>query len=102
MAFDGRFRDWYRRRPPIDKADDHRGISSKRDGAVLQTWLCGRNSGRRTEDETRAAHIENHLWLMRFVHLAPQPPHMNIDEVGLGGGFVVPHLFQQHAARPPL
>ena len=49
-----------------------------------------------------AAHIVNHRRLVRLVHLAPQPPHMNVDEVGLGNELVVPHLLQQHRARQHL
>src|SRR4030081_40779 len=70
--------------------------------SVQRNVVVRAKSGRRTENETHAAYIVNHRRLMRLVHLAPQPPHMNVDEIGLGNELVVPHLFKQHGARQHL
>ena len=51
-----------------------------------------------TEDESYAADIVNHRWLMRQVNLMSQSSHMNVDEVGLGDEFVIPDILQQHGA----
>src|ERR1700730_9737761 len=67
--------------------------------SVQRNVLVRAKSGRRTEDETHAADVVNHRRLVRLVHLAPQPPHMDVDEIGLGNELVVPHIFHQHGPR---
>src|SRR5229473_4088368 len=70
--------------------------------SVQRNVVVRMKSGRGTEDETHAADIMNHWRLARLVHFAPQPPHVNVNEVGLGNEVVVPHLLQQHRARQHL
>src|SRR5438132_11458716 len=59
-------------------------------------------SGRCTENESYTADIVDHRRLMRLIHLAPQPSHVNVNEVGLRHELVVPHLFEQHGTRQHL
>src|SRR5579859_2071930 len=70
--------------------------------SVQRKVVVRAKSGRGTEDETRATHILNHRRIGWLVYLPPQPPHVNVDEVGLRDELVVPHLFEQHGARQHL
>src|SRR6201986_4492536 len=60
------------------------------------------NSGRRTENETFAAHIMDHGRLFGPVDLAAQPAHMHVDQIALRYEFVVPDLLEEHGARKQL
>ena len=44
------------------------------------------------EDITRAAHGMDQLRLEGIVHLSPQPPNHDVDDVGVGGEVDVPDL----------
>src|ERR1700761_2762702 len=55
-------------------------------------------SGRRTEDESDAAHVVDHRRLLRLIDLSPQSTHVHVDQVRLRHEFVLPHLLEQHGA----
>src|SRR5258708_36713848 len=64
--------------------------------AVQRNVVVRTKSGRRTEHETGAAHAVDHRRLLRFIHLATQPPHVHIDEIRVGDETIVPYLLEEH------
>jgi hypothetical protein len=51
------------------------------------------------QNEAGAADIANHRRLVRAIDLAPQPAHVNVDEVRLRNKFIVPNLLQKFCPR---
>src|ERR1700730_11209679 len=72
-------------------------IASVQRNVVVRT-----NSGRSTEDEPFAANVVYHGLLAGLINLAPQPAHVNVDEVAARYEFVVPDFFEQHGTGEQL
>src|SRR6267142_6401468 len=70
--------------------------------SVQRNVVVRLNSGRRTDDKAFAAHVVNHGWFARPIHLAPQPAHVNVDQIALRDKLVVPNFLEEHGSREQL